>query len=135
MGLGGWIFIVSCLGISGLGTYMLLRLKHPRAFKRIPREIQAEIDVTPEWWDAQFRKLQGLPTPRETTYGDFRRWAEAGIQEVTDGDLTFSMKHLIDPKPPTLEEIWTPAEGSGYDLTVDLASMMSALEEAKTNDG
>lgn len=44
------------------------------------------------------------------------------------------MKHLIGPKPPTIEEIWTPAEGSGYDLTVDLAAMMSALEEAKADD-
>lgn len=80
MGLGDWVIIVSCRGLSGLGVYMLHRLKHPRAFKRIPREIQAEIDVTPEWWDAQFRKLQGLPTPQETIYGDF---FDAGRRQVS----------------------------------------------------
>lgn len=134
MGLGDWVILVSCLGASGLGAYVWIRVKNPRVFKKIPREIQAEIDATPEWWDAQFRKLQGLPGIQKSPLGDFRRWAESGIQQVTDGNMTFSMGHLIDPKPPTLEEIWTPTEGSNYDLVVDLSAMMSALEEAKTND-
>lgn len=118
MGLGEWVFLVTCLGISGLGTYMWIRVKHPRVFHRIPREIQAEIDVSPEWWDAQFRKLQGLPETPKTVVGD----------------LQFSIKHLIDPKPPTPQEIWTPSTGSTYDISVDLSAMMSAIQEAKTND-
>ena len=30
---------------------------------RIDPKVKAEIDVTPEWWDAEFRKLNGEPKP------------------------------------------------------------------------
>lgn len=96
--------------------------------KVIPEDIRAEIDVTPEWWNAQFRKLQGLPA--EVTWG---RRVEERMSNISWNDTPYHFFQLLDPKPPTLAEIWTPTEGVSYNLSEDLADMMSAIEEAKTN--
>lgn len=92
--------------------------------KTISYSVRQELDQTPEWWDNEFRKLQGLPSL------EYERMAQAGISEVWDGDLHFSFKHLIDPKPPTVAEIWSPGPNDSYDLSVDLSAMSSSIQKA-----
>lgn len=35
----------------------------PAPRRAIPREVQEEIDVTQEWWDREFARLEGKPPP------------------------------------------------------------------------
>lgn len=123
MGWGDWIFVLGCLSVSG-GTALYTYRRHfKERRKAIPYTIQSEIDQTPEWWDNEFRRLQGLPTH------EHERLAQAGITEVWDGDLLFSLRHLVDIKPPTVSELWTPSAGDSYDISVDLADIASATQK------
>lgn len=50
----------------------------------ISPEIQAEIDQTPEWWDREFRRLQGIPEPKALTTADWSWEMEYRIQRLSE---------------------------------------------------
>lgn len=97
--------------------------------RRIPKAVQEEIDQTPEWWDREFRRLQGLPEPQPVTrfpgrsegewIEDLRLCLAFGLDPRDPGS------RVVDSKPPTVAEL-------GYQPTV--AQLAAFAEEEERND-
>lgn len=45
--------------------------------QEIPASVRAELDVTPEWWDAQYRALERQHMPRDLASHDGHRRVES----------------------------------------------------------
>ena len=67
MSLGEILFVVAAPLWLVIGLiYNAIRLACSERSARaaaIDPKVRAELDVTPEWWDAEFRKLNGEPEP------------------------------------------------------------------------
>lgn len=56
-----WLIPIAAVAYAAA---MRFELRLPRrAAREISPEVRAELDVTPEWWDKEFRKLSGEPEP------------------------------------------------------------------------
>lgn len=56
-----WLIPIAAVAYAAA---MRFELRLPRrAAREISPEVRAELEVTPEWWDKEFRKLSGEPEP------------------------------------------------------------------------
>lgn len=98
--------------------------REPRVRKSIPRAVQEEIDQTPEWWDREFRRLQGLSEPSKIqtspsgigyipTRGPRGGAGNLGVTWLNGGEYvmdmtltsTHPMAYMVDNLPPSMAEL------------------------------